>query len=78
MDLDIKSLISKAVEAFGKDSGAKKEFEKNPLAALKKVLGIEIPDDIVNQLIDGVKAALAGKDAGGLLSKIKKLFGLGK
>ena len=75
MALDINSMVNKAVEALKNDSSLKTQFLSDPVKALEKVLGVDLPDDQINKIIDGVKAALAEMGAGGILDKIKGLFG---
>ena len=74
--MDISSMVNKAVEAFKKDDTLKAQFLSDPVKALEKVLGVDLPDDQIKQVIDGVKKALGGKAAGGILAKIKSFFGL--
>lgn len=50
------------------------EFKENPVKAIESVLGTDLPDELINNIISGVKAKLAADDAGGLLGSIKKLF----
>ena len=74
--MDISSMVNKAVEAFKKDDTLKAQFLSDPVKALEKVLGVDLPDDQIKQVIDGVKKALGGKAGGGILAKIKSFFGL--
>ena len=74
--MDISSMVNKAVEAFKKDDTLKTQFLSDPVKALEKVLGVDLPDDQIKQVIDGVKKALGGKAGGGILAKIKSFFGL--
>ena len=41
---------------------------------IESVLGIDLPDDQIKALIEGVKAKVSLDQAGGLLGSIKKLF----
>lgn len=36
----------------------KEEFEKEPVKLIEKIIGTDLPDDIVLKIIDGVKANL--------------------
>ena len=51
-------------------------FKKDPVAVVEKKLGIDLPNDQLNALIDGVKAKLKADDvidaAGKLLGMFKK------
>lgn len=56
--MDVKEQITKAVERITKDEKLKEQFRKEPVKALESVLGIDLPDEIVDQVVDGVKAKL--------------------
>lgn len=56
--MDVKEQITKAVERITKDEKLKEQFQKEPVKALESVLGIDLPDEIVDQVVDGVKAKL--------------------
>ena len=42
--------------------------------AVEKILGVDLPDDVVKKIIDGVKASITIDDAKDLLGSLKKLF----
>ncbi len=80
---EIKEKIEAVVAKLKGDKTLMAQFKTEPVKALEAVLGVDLPDDIVNKVIDGVKAKLAAgdiadkvddvKDAiGGLFSKLKK------
>ncbi len=80
---EIKEKIEAVVAKLKGDKDLMAQFKSDPVKALEKVLGVDLPDDIVNKVVDGVKAKLAAgdiadkvddvKDAlGGLFSKFKK------
>ena len=52
----------------------KELFTKDPVKAVEKVLGVDLPDDVVNKIIDAVKAKLTVDDAKELFGALKKLF----
>lgn len=56
--MDIKSQINKIVEEISKNPNIKEEFEKEPVKLIEKIIGTDLPDDIVLKIIDGVKANL--------------------
>ena len=58
--MDIKDQITKLVDAVTKDDGVKKLFAENPVKAVEKVIGIDLPDDIINQVVQGVKGKISG------------------
>lgn len=56
--MDIKGQISRIVEEISKNPNIKNEFEKEPVKVIEKITGMDLPDDVVNKIIDGVKAKL--------------------
>lgn len=72
--MDVKEQITKAVEKISKDKNLQEQFKKEPVKALESVLGVDLPDDIVNQVIDGVKAKLTLDKASGAVDALKKMF----
>ena len=48
------------------------KFKDDPVKAVESVLGIDLPDDQINSIIDGVKAKLSLDSASDALGSIKK------
>ena len=74
MALDIKAKVTELVEKITKDESLKKQFQEDPVAAVEKTLGVDIPDGAVDQIVTGVKAKLTGDKLAGAAEKLKKLF----
>lgn len=72
--MDIKEKIEKIVEKVKKDPEIAELFKKDPIKAVEKVLGVDLPDDIVDKVVDGVKAKIKLDGASDVLGKLKKLF----
>ena len=72
--MDIKEKIESVVEKVTKDKGLKELFEKDPVKAIEKVLGVDLPDDVVEKVIDGVKAKITVDKVGDVADTLKKLF----
>lgn len=72
--MDIKAKINEIVEKIKNDKDFKEEFTKNPEKAVESVSGIDIPDGMVDKVIDGVKAKLTSDKIGDKFDSIKKLF----
>ncbi|HXK72087.1 MAG TPA: hypothetical protein PLQ68_05240, partial [Clostridia bacterium] len=72
--MDLKKKIDEIVKKIKADDEFGKKFKDDPVKAVESVLGVDLPDDQVNKLIDGVKAKLNLDKADGLFGKIKKLF----
>lgn len=72
--MDIKEQINKVVETVTKDKNALETFKSNPVAFVEKVLGVDLPDDIINQVVKGVQGKISLDSASGLLNSVKGLF----
>ena len=71
---EIKDLIKKLADKVQSDDEIKELFKKEPVKAVEKILGVDLPDDVVKKIIDGVKASITIEDAKDLLGSLKKLF----
>ena len=56
---EIKDKIEDIAEEIQKDPVLLKLFKAEPVKALEKVLGVNLPDDMVNKVIAAVKAQMA-------------------
>ena len=72
--MDIKEKISEAVEKITKDKALQQQFKDEPVKALEKVLGVDLPDDIMEQVVQGVKAKLTADKLSDAADVLKKLF----
>lgn len=69
--MDIKEQIKKAVDSISGDKKLQEQFQKEPVKALESVLGVDLPDDVVNQVIQGVKAKLTADNVSGAVDALK-------
>lgn len=72
--MDIKAQIEKIVGELKKDPGMLAQFKSDPVRVVEKLLGVDLPDEIVKKVIDGVKVALASDKLAGAADAVKKLF----
>lgn len=72
--MDIKEKISEVVEKITSDKELKAKFEKNPIKAIEEILGVDLPDDMVEKIVDGVKAKISMDSISDVASKLKGLF----
>lgn len=70
--MDIKAKIDEVVNKVKNDKGFAEKFQKEPIKAVEEVLGVDLPDDTVKNIIDGVKAKI---NVGGVMDKLGGLFG---
>ena len=73
--MDIKEKIEKAAKKLMDNPSLLKKFEKEPVKVIEELIGIDLPDDLVNQLIDGIKAKITAEKVGDALEGLGKLFG---
>lgn len=71
---DIKAEITKVVEKVTKDEKLMDQFKKDPVKTVEGVLGIDLPDDLMTKIVDGVKAKITVDKVGGVADALKKLF----
>ena len=73
--MDIKAKIEELVSKITKDASLKDLFQKDPVQAVEKVIGVDLPDDQIKAIVAGVQAKLTGDQAAGLIGKVKGIFG---
>ena len=72
--MDIKGQINKIVEEVSKNPNIKEQFEKEPVKVIEKVIGVDLPDDVVMKIIDGVKAKLTIDGVSKAADALKGMF----
>lgn len=72
--MDIKEQISKVIEEISQNPNIKEQFDKEPVKVIEKIIGIDLPDDIVMKIIDGVKAKLTMDGASKVVDTLKGIF----
>jgi len=65
--MDIKAKIEQIVEKLKGDKDLLEKFNKNPASVLEEYIGVDLPDDQVNQIVEGVKAKISLDKVGGML-----------
>ena len=72
--MDIKEQIESIVEKLQKDKALQAQFKKDPVKAVEKLLGVDLPDDMVEKGVAGVKAKLSLDDVSGIVGNLKKFL----
>ncbi len=72
--MDIKAQINKIVEEVSKNPNIKEQFEKEPVKVIEKIVGIDLPDDVVIKIIDGVKVKMTIDGVSKAADALKGLF----
>ena len=72
--MDIKEKIMEIVEEIKNNPDLRKKFEDEPIKAVEQVLGVDLPDDVIEKIIDGVKAKITVDSVADIAGALKKLF----
>ena len=72
--MDIKEEITKIVNKLKDDDDLLEQFKKNPVKAIENLIGVDLPDDMVEKIVAGVKSKMAIDDVSDVVNKLKKLF----
>ena len=72
--MDIKEKIESIVRKLLSDKNLLEKFNKNPAKVIEDLLEVDLPDDLVNQIVEGVKAKIKLEKVGDAL---EALGGLG-
>ncbi len=73
--MDIKEKVEEVLKKLTSNKTLMARFEKDPVSVIEELVGIDLPNDLVNQLIDGIKAKLTLDQVGNVLGGLGKLFG---
>lgn len=73
--MDIKAKIDQIVKKLMSDKTLMERFERNPASVIEQYVGVDLPDEQVNQVVDAVKAKIKLDQVGDVLGGIGKLFG---
>ena len=73
--MDIKEKIEELVEKISSDKELQAQFKKDPISAVEKLLGVDLPNDMIEKIVDGVKAKLTADKIADAAGALKGLFG---
>lgn len=72
--MDIKAKINELVETIKNDPQMLAEFKEEPVKVIEKLLNVDLPDDLIEKVVEGVKAKITADRLSEGLSALKKLF----
>ena len=79
MSQNINQYVEKIVKQLTGNNSLIEQFKKNPIKIVTDILGIKLDDNILQAVIKAVQGKLniedVAKNAGGILAKLKSLFG---
>lgn len=69
----MKEKIEEIVNKVKNDKDFMSKFKENPVKAVEEVLGVDLPEDQINSIVETVKTKI-NLDEGGIFDKVKGLF----
>lgn len=69
--MNIKEKIGEIVDKVKNDKDFANKFKQEPIKAVEDVVGVDLPDDKINEIIEAVKAKV---NVDGIVGKITGLF----
>ncbi len=65
--MDIKEKIEELVEKVKNDKDIAAKFKKDPIATVEELIGVDLPNDQIEKIVDGIKAKINLDSIGGML-----------
>lgn len=72
--MDIKEKIDEIVDRVTSDKDLIEKFKKEPVKAIESVAGVDLPDDVVEKIIDIIKTKITADKVSDAFGALKKLF----
>ena len=72
----LKDKIEEVVEKIKSDKDIAAKFQKDPIAVVEKLLGVDLPNEQLEQVVDAIKAKIDLDKIGDLLGGLGGLGGL--
>lgn len=73
--MDIKEKINELVKKITADAALAANFKKDPIATVEKLLGIDLPDEQIKKIADGIKAKISLDKVSDAIGGLGGLFG---
>ena len=65
--MDIKAKIEELVEKIKSDKDIAAKFQKDPIGTVEGLLGVDLPNDQIEKLVEGIQAKISLDKLGGML-----------
>ena len=73
-EAQIKAKIEEITEKIKNSDNLMAKFKAEPVKTLEELLGVDLPDEIIEKIVDGVKAKISFDKASDLLGGLGGLF----
>lgn len=74
MEKIILEKVNEVVEKLKADDKLRAQFMKEPVKTLEQILGVDLPDDVIEKIVSAVKANLTASDVSSLVGAAMKIF----
>lgn len=75
MAFDIKKAVEDIIEKIKDNPDMLKKFKSQPVKVVEELIGVDLPDDAIEKVVDLVKAKIDADKIGDFLGGIGGLFG---
>ena len=72
---ELKEKVEEIVEKIKNDKDIAAKFKKDPISTVEELIGIDLPNDQIEALVDAIKAKIDMDKIGNALGGLKGLFG---
>ncbi len=73
--MDIKGKIEELVGKLKSDGNLMASFKSEPVKTIEKLVGVDLPDDKLQDVVSGIQAKLKLDSMGDALGGLKNMFG---
>ena len=73
--MDIKAKIEELVEKIKKNPALLQKFKTEPVKVVEELVGIDLPDELVEKVVDGINAKITLDKVGDVVGALGGLFG---
>ncbi len=73
--MDIKAKIEELTDKIKNDKDLLEKFQKDPVSAVESLIGVDLPNDQIEPIVDGIKAKIQIDNIGDVLGGLGGLFG---
>lgn len=73
--MDIKAKIEEVAKKIMADKDILEKFQKDPVSVVEELIGVDLPNDQLQPVVDMVKAEVTIENVGNILDSLGNLFG---
>ena len=73
--MDIKAKANEIVEKIKADKNILAKFQKDPVSTVEELIGVDLPNDQIEKLVELIKAKIDMDKIGSVLGGLGGLFG---